>query len=491
MGAGSGTMSTVMPAQQNPLLKEYLDILLRRRWWIIVPAVVGVLCSIALFFWSDKLYRARTRVQIRPQTISRNLLSPIVEIDSTDLVTTITAEITSEKYVQEVEDELHLIGTPGGPKNLEDLAKRLDRRISLVPNKKNNYFDLSVTWEDPRIAASIANELAAIYIRRNAEIRQRMAEETLGKLRENREQIERQLYDIRARIHKFRSEHKFELESYQKTNQDILQNNRVEIERIDAQIRDFKDKIRDLELQLEVPPAKPDAVADPRVARLREARRRREELLGSGYKEAHPSVAALTREIARLERELGLAPGEEPAVPEGESLQLQQIANEKARLQREIAVLEKKREQLVAENEEIERRLERTPDFQIQLDKLLHIEEALQEQYQEARAKELDAEEGAAVEEFKQGERFEILNMARPPSEPFWPDLKLFIFMGLAVGGGVGIGLVLLLEVFDQSFKSEEQLAAAIDLPILAVIPDLERAAERRRTRRTVTRAAG
>jgi capsular polysaccharide biosynthesis protein len=92
------------------------------------------------------------------------------------------------------------------------------------------------------------------------------------------------------------------------------------------------------------------------------------------------------------------------------------------------------------------------------------------------------------VEDFKQGERFEILNPARPPKDPFWPDLRFFLLMGVAVGGGLGIALVLLLEVFDQSFKSEEQLAAAIDLPILAVIPDLTRVESR--TRRRGTRQA-
>ncbi len=473
---------------QNPVLKEYLDIVVRRKWWIIVPSLVGILFSIALYFHFPKLYQAETRVKIRPQTISKALLKPIVEISSAELVTTITAEITSEKYVQELDDRLHLVGMPGGPQDLSELAKILEQSIDLNPNPKKNYFDLKVTWNDPRIAASIANELADIYIRRNEEIRRAMAEETLAKLRANREQIERRLHDIRSRIEKFRSEHKFELTSYQKTNEDQLQANRHEIQRIDDEIRDLEGRIREVELEMQVPPTEAQVQAvDPRIAELAQARRDLQALRRQGLKDAHPRVRALRARIAELERDLGL----EAATSDGKDaetrvidIRMAQLEQEKERLQREIAVRKARRRQLVEENLEIRARLERTPDNQIQLDKMLQIETRLAEDLADARRKERDAVEGAQVEEFKQGERFEILNYARPPKQPFWPDLKLFLFMGLAVGAGLGIGLVLLLEMFDQSFKTEEQLAASIDLPILAVIPDLTRAAEQKRPRR-------
>ncbi|UCF67131.1 MAG: hypothetical protein JSV80_15340 [Acidobacteriota bacterium] len=481
--------------QQNPLIKEYLDILFRRKWWVILPALVGVLFSTALYFWSPKLYQARTRVQIRPQTISRSLLSPIVEISPTELVTTIQAEITSERYVQEIEDALHLIGTPGGPDSISSLAKALDRRIALAINPKNSYFDLRVTWDDPRVAASVANELAAIYIRRTEEIRRRMAEETLDQIRTGREDIESQLYDIRAQIETFRSENRFELESYQDTNQGLADTNRLEIERIDERLRALEDKKRDVELRLELAEKRPGAtLGDPRLTELEQLREERTSMIGSGLKQEHPKVERITRSIDQLEQELGMRPASSSEdEPLGGDLEMAQLRREKVRIEGEITFQQAKRQRLYDETREIQSRLERTPEKQIELDKLFHLEEALVEQYTEARKKELEAAEGAAVERFKQGERFEVLNIARAPRQAFWPDLKMFLFMGLAVGGGLGVGMILLLEVFDQSFKSEEQLAASIDLPILAIIPDLDKAGDRPRRRRrpTVQRAAG
>lgn len=133
------------------------------------------------------------------------------------------------------------------------------------------------------------------------------------------------------------------------------------------------------------------------------------------------------------------------------------------------------------------------PDWQIELERLQTEERVLDQKYVEAQNKENAASQGALVEEGNQGERFEVLNQARPPGEPFFPDLKLFLLAGLAVGGGLGIAMVLLLEVFDQSFKSEEQLAASIDVAILAVIPDLTRVPKEtpRGGRRARGKAAG
>ncbi len=475
--------------QQNPLIKEYLDIAFRRKWWIVIPALVGVLFSIALFFRFDKLYQASTKVQIRTQTISRRLLESVIEIDYRDLVTQINSQVTSERYILELNNALNLVGTPGGPRDLDELAKKLDRRVELDSNPRDRYFTLKVTWEDPRIAAEIANELANIYIRRNEEIRSQMAGETLSQLRAKRDDIERRLNAVRETIQQFRSDHKFELESYQATNEQRLERNTGEIEQVRRDIRNQEDEIKRLELRLSALDADPTTAPtrDPLIDELQRLRSQRAELIGQGKTEAHPRVKALTESIENIEQQLEGRSADGGGIGATE-LTRREHEQEIARRRAEIAALRAKRARLERENEVIRGRLERTPDRQNELNRFLQQEQNLAVLYEDAYSKELAALEGADVEEFQAGERFETLNYARPPTKPFWPDLRLFLAMGFAVGGGLGVGLILLLEVFDQSFKSEEQLAAAIDLPILAVVPDLNRATERLQAQRGKTR---
>jgi polysaccharide chain length determinant protein (PEP-CTERM system associated) len=481
-----------MAMQKNPLIKEYLDIAFRRKWWILIPALVGLLFAIALYFRFPKMYQAETRVQIREQTISRNLMEPILDFSSTDLVTQIRSEVTAEQYVKQVDDELQLVGSEGGPANLTELGKRLERNISLDTNPRERYFTLRVRWGDPRLAAAIANKMAAIYIERNAKIRADMAGRTLQQLRDKRLEIEGRLQSIRDTISEFRSENKFELQSYADTNQEQLEQINNEINRIDEQIRQYRQEIARTQVDLSgALGGSADAPGrDPRRDRLATLRQELAALRAKGWTDRHPEVREKQKEIAALEQELeaaGLSTSSD-GEGEGESYRVRALRQEIAGFEAEIAAREQRRAELLEEAARIQERLRRTPDRQNQLERYLQRERNLQALYDDAYSKEMEALEGKTIEEFQAGERFEVLNMARAPKEPFFPDIRLFLFMGVAVGLGLGIALVLLLEVFDQSFKSEEQLAASIDLPILAVIPDLEKAVEKSGRRRGKTR---
>ena len=489
MGASRGA-TLAMAMQKNPLIKEYLDIAFRRKWWILLPAVVGLLFATAIYFRAPKKYMAETRVQIREQTISRSLMEPILDFSSTDLVTQIRAEVTAEQYVKQVDDELQLVGSKGGPATLTELGKHLERAISLDTNPRERHFTLEVVWDDPRLAAAIANKMASIYIERNAKIRSDMAGRTLQQLRDKRLEIERRLQAIRDTISEFRSEHKFELESYQGTNQEQLDQIHTEVNRIDERIRNYRQEIARTEVDLSgALGGSSDAPGrDPRRDRLATLRQELAALRAKGFTEKYPDVREKKKEIAALEQELEAAGVSTSADGEGESYRVRRLRQEIAGYQTEIQALEERRAELLDEAARIQERLRLTPDRQNQLERYLQQERNLQQLYDDAYSKEMEALEGKNIEEFQAGERFTVLNQARPPSEPFFPDIRLFMFMGVSVGLGLGIAMVLLLEVFDQSFKSEEQLAASIDLPILAVIPDLEKAVERSGRRRGKTR---
>ncbi len=464
--------------QQHALIKEYLDIVFRRKWWIVGPAILGVLFAMAFYARAERKYKAETRVSIRAQTVSRALLTPIIEQNPLDLVNQITSEVKSETYVQNIEEKLRLIGTPGGPSDLAELTRMLDNQVDVNSNPRNRYFDLTVTWNDAGTASAIANEMAAIYIRRSQESRRGMASETLKKLTENREEIETKLNAKRAEVETFRGEHRYELATQQPTNLQAIQNLRAEIDRIENDIRDWRATIDTIDLQLQQPVVTaPGQVRDDSRDRLAALRRERDALLERGFTALHPSVEKLNGEIAVLERQVGQAApdGGEAAPESADSLARAQLEQQKRRLLGDIANGRQRQQRLSGEIAQMQGRLERAPQWQIELDRLQQQLDALEDDYRDARQKESTALEGTQAEESTQGERFEILNKAIKPTRPFWPDLRLFLLMGLAVGGGLGVAAVLLLEVFDQSFKSEEQLASSIDLPLLAVIPDLAR----------------
>lgn len=68
----------------------------------------------------------------------------------------------------------------------------------------------------------------------------------------------------------------------------------------------------------------------------------------------------------------------------------------------------------------------------------------------------------------------QIIQKPQLPEQPISPNKKLNILIAFVLGFIVGIGVVLLLEYLDNTFKSREELEKTLDLPIIGTIPDYD-----------------
>lgn len=66
----------------------------------------------------------------------------------------------------------------------------------------------------------------------------------------------------------------------------------------------------------------------------------------------------------------------------------------------------------------------------------------------------------------------QIIQAPQLPEKPVSPNKKLNILIAFVLGLMVGVGVVLLLEYLDNTFKSREELEKTLDLPIIGTIPD-------------------
>jgi uncharacterized protein involved in exopolysaccharide biosynthesis len=74
------------------------------------------------------------------------------------------------------------------------------------------------------------------------------------------------------------------------------------------------------------------------------------------------------------------------------------------------------------------------------------------------------------LEESKQGTRYTIIDPPRLPFAPVKPNKVIVTLIGAFVGGILGFGLIVLMELIDMSFLGIEDAKAALDLPILGAI---------------------
>ena len=68
----------------------------------------------------------------------------------------------------------------------------------------------------------------------------------------------------------------------------------------------------------------------------------------------------------------------------------------------------------------------------------------------------------------------QIIQKVKTPEKAVSPNKALNIVIAFILGVIVGVGVALLLEFLDNTFKSKDELEKALDLPVLATIPDVE-----------------
>ncbi|EOU1649196.1 YveK family protein [Clostridium perfringens] len=66
----------------------------------------------------------------------------------------------------------------------------------------------------------------------------------------------------------------------------------------------------------------------------------------------------------------------------------------------------------------------------------------------------------------------QVIQKPQLPEHPVSPNKKLNILIAFLLGLMIGVGVVLLLEYLDNTFKSREELEKTLELPIIGAIPD-------------------
>ena len=91
----------------------------------------------------------------------------------------------------------------------------------------------------------------------------------------------------------------------------------------------------------------------------------------------------------------------------------------------------------------------------------------------------------ANLERNQIGEQFKILDPASLPEKPFNREQRLMVLAGGSLAGLLlGLGIIALLEIWESSFKAEEDVLRVLSLPVLALIPVIISEAQRRADRR-------
>jgi hypothetical protein len=116
-------------------------------------------------------------------------------------------------------------------------------------------------------------------------------------------------------------------------------------------------------------------------------------------------------------------------------------------------------------------RIENTPAREQELASLKRDYDNIKATYNLLLNKKLEAEISANMEKKQKGQRFQVLDPARLPEKPSFPNMKMLFLLTLVVGPNIGFGLVFLLEYLNTSFRSPNDIESYLGVPVLATVP--------------------
>jgi hypothetical protein len=150
-------------------------------------------------------------------------------------------------------------------------------------------------------------------------------------------------------------------------------------------------------------------------------------------------------------------------------------------VKRNIAAGEAEQERLQKVIAEYEKRNEAIPKTETELLELNREYETISGIYRGMVVNREQSRMSTNLENRQIGERFKVLDPALVPERPISPNRLRLNLMGFAAGLGIAMLLIALLEYRDRSFKTDEDVARVLTLPVLAVVPLMQSEIEKHR----------
>lgn len=466
-------------------LRQMLNVLWRRRAWIIVTTLSFMAIAIAYAFLSTPNYSASTRILIDPRglKILDKEVNPSARGGSgaIELVESQMRVLSADTVLFKVIDELKLAGDPefigpsrnpiarlkgwirrqilgpGEPQDRRlDALRTLHDKLSVGREPRSYVIDVTVSSRDRSKAVKIANAVAATYINSESAARSSFAARASTSLTRKLEDLRKNLHEAEGRVERYKAEHNIvgaggRLVDVQQISE--LNTRLVAARARLAQVRSRMQQIEALNRTGATPDAIVEAVRSPAVARLRDqygAVRRREAALSSQLRSAHPRLAALRAQRNDIRRLLN---EELRRISRGAKLDLERTRDEVKRLEGQLKVL---KGNTFATNAKLVRLRELKRDA----DASRLVYEAFL-----VRAREIGEQKGL------DSSLARIISPAIPARDPSGPSKTVLLALALLFGLGVGSVLAHVRETTDKTIRTGEQLTGATGLPVLGYVP--------------------
>lgn len=474
-------------------IEEYLEILLRRIWYVVIPFVLIVFGVSCYLIFAPRQYKASTLIIVSPQRVPEAYIQATVTSKVEERLQAIADEVMSRTRLEGIINELRLYEKEKKGLSSEEIVALMRKNIKVeLPSKKEEKgsFAISFISSDANVATTVTNRLASLFIEENLKIREQQAVGTTEFLASEVAMAKEKLDQMEKAVAEYKMRFMGQLPQQLDTNLKMLEQLQNQNQRIGESLRAAQDRrlfiqkqLNDLEL--------PFTGASGKGVNSTTSPLREEETASSGktagssyetelnsqleylqskYKANHPDVVATKKKLADLEKKkdkdgLSSIIKRDPRYKE---LKSQLVLTDL-----EISRLKAEEGNVAGQINKLRGRIEQTPAREQDMASLMREYESTREAYEKLAKKNTDAQQAENLEKRQKGEQFRVVDPARTPEKPFSPDIAKILLIGLAAGLGGGLGLAFIREQIDQSFHDVGDVEISLGLKVLAAIPHM------------------
>ena len=436
---------------------QFLLILNARKWIIFGVLLLTVAVTTAVSLWLPKQYTAAVTLifdskskdsvtgQLLPAQLFPGYMATQIDV------------IKSHKVGEKVVRELKLADSPGireqfmkatkGKGTVEQwLAGALLGNLDVEPSRESSVITIAFSGADPQFSAAIANTFAKTYIETSLELKQEPAKQTAA-------WFDQQIVQLRERVDQAQQK----LTAYQREKGIVESEERMDVETrrmadLASQVVAAQSAAFDASSRTRDSSSLPEVINNPVVQGLKAQVAQGEGKLAELSRrvgENHPDLLRLQAEVntykVKLATELGTATRGVGATASAARQRHNELSGAFSRQKSNVLGLKQQREEATLLARDLEN-AQRVYDSALQ-------------RYGQSRMEAQSTQTDIAV-----------LNPATPPTQPSKPRVFLYIFLSVFIGGLLGVGAGFLVELLDRRVRSGEDIAAGLDIPVLAEV---------------------
>jgi polysaccharide biosynthesis transport protein len=466
---------------------DYVSLLRRRKWWMIVPLVLCITGGILLTILLPHVYRSYATIAVSSPRVTPDLIGRASPTERDERLRAITQQLLSRPVLEQVAHAEGLDRDQPLSQAVDEMLQADRIRVEPAQLIKTTQTDkmpldtflVSYGGPTPKEAQRVATTLVNVFVEANSRSREARAEDTSAFISNQLADSKNRLDALEAKLRKAKESFMGRLPEQTQANLSMAENLQKQMESTANTLRGEQDRLTMIERQLDAMKQGANDLGVPRGSQLSTAQQHvvqlQQELANARamYTPKHPEIQRLQDELESARRDAA-AERNKPEQERLASLQLdpayRQLVTDRENAVLRVRDLERAQKQLGAQAAMYQQRIEAAPMVEQQLASLQREYELEKQQYHSLTEKLQAATLAESVERGQGGEQFKVLYTGSRPQSPESPNVLKLMLLAVMAGVVLGAGSAIGREYLDRSVHDVRGLQSEFDVPVLGEI---------------------